>query len=345
MTDIADMPLTAIPAGLTPLDVFAAKDTTAIDRILDRVRKEVDAFQGDISTATGRAEIKAFAMKVVKSKTYLESIGAQLAKEQKEIPKRIDATRRHVTETLDAWRDEVKRPVTEWEAEQERIRDHHLDQIESLKALAKPIDAHGKPFDAATLRANLDTLQAFNVDAQPVEYRQEYFIALSQAKPLLESSWEMRVKYEADQAELARLRKIQEDRDRAEREEKLRREGEERARLDAENDTRVAAERAETERRRIADEASLAVLAAQRDKEAAERRAAEAEASARAKIEEEQRQEADAQARREADKEHRRTINAAAVKSLVDAGIAEDIAKGVLKLIIAGAVPAVSISY
>jgi colicin import membrane protein len=338
MTDVADMPLVAIPVGLTPLDVFAAKDTKAIDGILARVRKEIDAFKGDMTTAAGRAEIKSMAMKVVKSKTYLESIGAALAKEQKEIPKRIDATRRHIAETLDAWRDEVRRPVTEWEAEQDRIRDFHLDQIEGIKTLAKVVDSHGRPHSAAVLRASLDALEAYDVDKQPVEYRQEYFTVLQMAKPIVQTALEERIKYEADQAELSRLRKIQEDREREEREERLRKEGEERARLEAEADARAQAEK-------VKRDAEAAELRAKLEIEAAERRAAEAEANARAKVEAEQRAFAAEAAKREADIEHKRKINAAAVKALVDAGIAEDIAKGVLKLIIAGAVPAVKITY
>jgi hypothetical protein len=48
---------------------------------------------------------------------------------------------------------------------------------------------------------------------------------------------------------------------------------------------------------------------------------------------------------READQKHRAAVNRAALQALVDGGIAEDIGKAVIKLIIAKAVPAVSISY
>ncbi len=40
----------------------------------------------------------------------------------KALPKQIDESRRIVRERLDALKDEVRRPLTEWEAEQERIR-------------------------------------------------------------------------------------------------------------------------------------------------------------------------------------------------------------------------------
>jgi colicin import membrane protein len=338
MTDLADKPLVAIPVGLKPLDVFAAKDTTAIDGILARVRKEIDAFHGDISTAAGRAEIKSMAMKVVKSKTYLESIGAELAKEQKDVPKRIDATRRHIAVTLDAWRDEVRLPVTEWEAEQKRIQEYHADVLAGLKKMASPLDDNGRPHNAALLRANLDVLEGFDVELQPIEYRQEYLAVLSMVRPLLVTTLDERIKYETDQAELARLRKIQEDRDRADREEQLRKEGEERARIEAEADARAQAEK-------VKRDAEAAELRANLEIEAAERRAAEAEANARAKIEAEQRAAAAELAKREANIEHKRKINAAAVAALVAAGVAEEIAKDVLKLIISGAVPAVSIGY
>lgn len=338
MTDLADMPLVAIPVGLTPLDVFAAKDTAAIDGILARVRKEIDAFCGDISTAAGRSEIKSMAMKVVKSKTYLEGIGKALADEQKDIPRRIDATRRHISATLDKWRDEVRKPVTDWEAEQDRAQAIHNEQLEALKLLARAGDIHGRPYTADALKANLETLQAFEIDTQPVEYRQEYFAVLSMAKPLLQTALEQRITYEADQAELVRLRKIQDEREREEREERLRKEGEERARIEAEADARAQAEK-------VKRDTEAAELRARLEIEAAERRAAEAEEKARARIEAEQRALAAEATKRESDKEHRRKVNAAAVAALVGAGIAEDIAKGVIKLIVSGAVPNVTVNY
>ncbi|MGQ4865984.1 hypothetical protein ACOQOO_26480, partial [Enterobacter kobei] len=62
------------------------------------------------------------AHKVARSKTYIDNAGKDLVAELKALPKQIDESRRIVRERLDALKDEVRRPLTEWEAEQERIK-------------------------------------------------------------------------------------------------------------------------------------------------------------------------------------------------------------------------------
>lgn len=59
---------------------------------------------------------------MARSKTYIDNAGKDLVAELKALPKQIDESRRVVRERLDALKDEVRRPLTEWEAEQERIK-------------------------------------------------------------------------------------------------------------------------------------------------------------------------------------------------------------------------------
>src|SRR3546814_4956942 len=94
----------------------------AIDKYLDMVRAEIDGFSGDVQTKKGRDAIASIAYKVAKSKTYLDGVGKELTDSAKELPKKIDATRKLVRDTLDAWKDEVRKPLTEWEqAEESRV--------------------------------------------------------------------------------------------------------------------------------------------------------------------------------------------------------------------------------
>src|SRR3546814_10114176 len=86
------------------------------------VRAEIDGFSGDVQTKKGRDAIASIAYKVAKSKTYLDGVGKELTDSAKELPKKIDATRKLVRDTLDAWKDEVRTPLTEWEqAEESRV--------------------------------------------------------------------------------------------------------------------------------------------------------------------------------------------------------------------------------
>ena len=90
------------PTELFELVVIEEKDALAtfttpgaLAPILAKVRERIDAFTGDASTDEGRAKIKKMAFAVTKSKTALESIGERLAKDAKELPKKIDAGRKY----------------------------------------------------------------------------------------------------------------------------------------------------------------------------------------------------------------------------------------------------------
>jgi ABC-type Zn uptake system ZnuABC Zn-binding protein ZnuA len=71
-----------------------------------------------------------------RSKTYIDNAGKDLVAELKALPKQIDESRRVVRERLDALKDEVRRPLTEWEAEQERIKAEEAMNALHAEALA-----------------------------------------------------------------------------------------------------------------------------------------------------------------------------------------------------------------
>ncbi len=129
-------------ATIEPAHVLTVvTESGAVDPILERIRREIDEFAPDISTAKGSKEIASMAYRVAQSKTYLEGVGKRLADEQKEIPKKIDATRKRIRDTLDKWRDEVRAPLTEWEnAEDERIECHEANKRARTKQRSAPED-------------------------------------------------------------------------------------------------------------------------------------------------------------------------------------------------------------
>lgn len=93
-----------------------------LDPIIEKIEKEARSLVPDVSTKKGRDAIASMAHKVARSKTYIDNAGKDLVAELKALPKQIDESRRIVRERLDALKDEVRRPLTEWEAEQERIK-------------------------------------------------------------------------------------------------------------------------------------------------------------------------------------------------------------------------------
>lgn len=319
------------------LSVFAAADTTAADDILALVRSQIDGFlavRPDVGTRAGRDLIRAFANRVTKSKTAIEEVGAALAKEQKEIPKRIDATRRLFKETLDAWRDEVRKPLTDWEqAEEERV----ARIKDGLAALQGTIDDPN--WIARSSEVLRDRLAEVERDGDVSEGRWgEYAHAAAELRTkAIEALTEriaVREKQEAEKAELDRLRKEAAEREREDRERKIAADAAAQAAADAES--KIAAERERANR-------------AEQARKDAEQHAVEAARKARAEAEFEAAQRAEREAaetrRREQDRAHKASINRAALEALVAGGIAEDIAKTVITLIATGKVPAVKITY
>ncbi|ABS68909.1 conserved hypothetical protein [Xanthobacter versatilis] len=335
-----NLDLVTIPKA-DALSVFTTAG--AIDPFLSKVRGEIDAFTADVSTAKGRKDIASFAAKISKVKVYLDDeVGKTLAAEQKEIPKKIDACRKHVRDTLETWRDEVRKPLTGWEnAEKERVQAHErailrLDQLADMGKQNVAVDA---------LQLALAEVEAVVVGPKCEEYEAAYAKAKDSAVQALTTGIAARQRYEAEQAELAELRRLAEERAKKDREEQIAREAAERAKRVAEEQAQAAVRRAEEAAQREREAAERREQDLKRAAEDAERRAAEAEENARLRQEQEKAAETAEAKRREQDKEHRRAVNVAALNALVAGGVPEGAAKTALRRIIAGEIPNISIKY
>lgn len=335
----ASTELVSIPKA-DALTVFTTPEQ--IDPILARIRQEIDGFVPDITSKRGRDNVASMAYRVARSKTYLDGVGKELVDELKDVPKKIDASRKRIRETLDAWQKEVRRPLTEWEDAEESRVSRIKDCLAELQALIG--DTIERP--SLIIRERLAEVKA---EAITEDRFGEYTGAAAELKDKAIAALEVRIataeKRESDAAELARLRAEAEVRAQAEREAKAKQDAEERERRAAE--VAAAAERAKAE----AAAKAAAEAAERKDREhkaaieAAERKAVEAAARAKAEVEASIAREAAEKARREADREHRATINRAALAAFVEAGIAEDVAKQVVTLIAAASIPNVTINY
>ncbi len=357
------------------LEVFSAKDTAAIQPYLDRIRKEIDAFVPNVKSESGRKKIKSFAYSIARTKTGLDAAGKTLADEAKLVPKKIDANRKHIKDTLEEWQAEVRQPLTDWEdAEEKRLSDH-ATEIERISGLASATDLGGVAHDAVALKLLLGLVKEVEVNPDTCqEFEEEYSGAKARAMSSLQTLLDDRVKHEAEQAELQELREAQAARDEADRKAAAEKEAEERAALaaaqakrDAEEqaaeDARKAEEKAEEERvaalereeglRRQTEEAEKAMEEAKAASARAEARAAEdakraaEEATKKAERDAEERKqlEATVEAKRRADNDNRSRVHAMIISALVSEGISEKVANQVVALIYKGAVPRVSIDY
>ena len=90
-----------------------------VAELLADIRQKATSLVPDITTAKGRKEIASVAHAVARTKTYLDGLGKELTDQYKEIPKRIDANRKTLRDTLDTLKDEVRAPLTQYEAAEE----------------------------------------------------------------------------------------------------------------------------------------------------------------------------------------------------------------------------------
>ncbi|MCE1325842.1 hypothetical protein [Enterobacter asburiae] len=140
--------------------VFTTKEQ--LDPIIEAIEKEARSLVPDVSTRKGRDAIASMAHKVARSKTYIDNAGKDLVAELKALPKQIDESRRIVRERLDALKDEVRRPLTEWEAEQERIKAE--EAMNALHAEALEMNIKFDQELAAKLEADHEMALLMNKD-------------------------------------------------------------------------------------------------------------------------------------------------------------------------------------
>lgn len=341
----AETQLAIVPPKETALQVFQAAN--GLDPYLQQIRAEIDGFVPDVSTKKGRDAIASIAHKVARSKTALDNVGKELVADLKEIPKKIDAERKRMRDLLDAWKDEVRAPLNAWEqAEADRVAGHE-HALQSMRDLAECED-----MDAGGIQSRIAIAEAIVVGESWEEFEAEAHRVKAAALTALQLALTKRQAYEAEQAELERLRAEAAQREQKEREERIAREAAEQAQLEAER--RALGERQEAERRELAlkleaEQAARRELEARQRAEQAERdsaaRAEQAAAAERQRQADEQaRIEAEAKAR-EADKAHKAAINRAALEAFIAGGMPEECAKQAVTLIAKRQIPNVSISY
>ncbi|RZG74761.1 hypothetical protein [Acinetobacter sp. WCHAc060025] len=310
--------------------------------LFERIAQEARSHVPDVTTKKGRDQIGSLALKISKSKTFIEKCGKELVAEQKAQIKLIDDDRIATVKKFDELRNEILAPRDAWEqAEKDRVAKHE-NSIERIKSSAHwYVDTM-----LSELQQSLDWLENHLViDSSYEEYEEAAKLAKYEAIELLRKGIADRQKYEAEQAELERLRQAEILRQQQEREAQIAREAAEKATREAEEKARFEAERAQREK--AESEQREARLKA--EKEAAELRAAQAAENERKRIEAEQIAKAEAERKaaeaREADQAHKKLICSEALKGLTDLGVSVDQGKAILNAINKGLVPHVSIKF
>ena len=331
------------------------------DELFEHIAQEVRSHVPDVTTKKGRDAIGSLAMKVSKSKTLIEKCGKELVAEQKAQIKLIDDDRIAIVKKFDQLRDEILAPREAWEqAEKDRVEKHKSD-IEKIQDFAHPSILHDMP--ANRIAEQIRMLDVLEVCPLFEEFEQEAKLAKFETLEKLRTALAAREKYEAEQAELERLRKEQLEREQRERDERIAKEAAEKATREAEEKARFEAERVQREKleaeqreARLKAEKEAALLREEQLKQQAIEREKQAEIDRQNAIEQERlrierEQAAKAEADRKAEEarlanvEHMRSINQEILNKLCEIGLDEDQAKAVITAIAKNQIPHVSVKY
>jgi hypothetical protein len=282
----------ALVETVTAVQVFSEN---GLDPLIERIEQEVRTTALDISTPKGRKEIASLAHKIAKSKTALDEMGKKLVAGWKDQAKKVDVERARAWDRLEGLQKEIRQPLTDWEnRDKDRIAKHEAKLAEIVIA-GSHTAANWQNFSVEVMNDRLKELLSDKTDWQEFSVRAK--LALEAATDAIAAAILKRQKHDSEMAELARLRKEEEERKQRAHEEKIARAAAEQARLLAEEEARKVSEveaarvraeqeKAEKERQRI-----------QREKEESEAKAKKAPEEASAREERMKWEKAEAEAR------------------------------------------------
>ena len=225
------------------------------------MKAEVTGEVPDLTTVKGRARIASLAATVSKSKKAVETPGRDYLKRLKEMPKVVEAELREFVTKMDSLRDTTRQPLTDWEEAEQARKDKHIDGIQAIKDLAifEATPTAARVADTITqleIVAISDTWDEFLAEAAQVKDE-----TLAKLRSLLAE----RTQYEAEQAELVRLRAEAEAQAQRDRDAEIARVAAEQARLHAEQQAQAERDAAARREQELLDQAAATQRAAAQD--------------------------------------------------------------------------------
>lgn len=225
---------------------------------LQAVKEEVSSQVPDLTAAKGRARIASLAKKVSDSKVAVEKPGRDYLRRLKEMPKVVEVELKEFVDAMNALRDETRKPLTDWEAAEQARKDKHVDGIQAIKDVtvfeATPAAAH-----VAQLIADLEAVE---INDAWEEFLPEAAQVKDETLTKLRALLAERNQYEAEQAELVRLRAEAEAQAQRDRDAEIARVAAEQARLQAEQQAQAERDAAARREQELLDQAAATHRAA-----------------------------------------------------------------------------------
>ncbi|WP_371920672.1 hypothetical protein [Pseudomonas sp. S5D5] len=229
-----------------------------LGQFFDAVKAEVAAEVPDLTTRKGRERIASLAATVSKSKAAVEKPGRDYLRRLKEMPKVVEAELREFVTKMDNLRDTTRQPLTEWENADQARKDKHVDGIDSMKDLA----LFGATPPASVVARVIADLEAIEINDSWEEFLAEAAQVKDQTLAKLRTLHAERTQYEAEQAELTRLRAEAEAQAQRDRDAEIARVAAEQARLQAEQQAQAEREAAARREQELLEQAAATQRAA-----------------------------------------------------------------------------------
>lgn len=341
---------------------IAILDEAKANLFLEKVKEFAGTIgDPDVSTAKGRDEIRSMASKVVKAKTTLDKARLSMTADLRAQVAEINSAGKLVTEGLAEIAEKTRAPLTVWETaekEREALVESTISKIKaaalvtiadtSVTVAARGNEIYETVIDKAVFLKRFDeaeeaktaTMKALHEAMHVLKQRED---AQAELDAMKAAEAERLAKEAAQQAEReAAERAARAAQEAKEREERLAQEAADNARRAAEQAAENARLEAEREAQRQIDEANRRAEKAEAERQAELKRIADKEAEDK-RIADEQAAE---QARRDRSTKHRQAVMGQIKQSLMQiGGITEEAAVSIVRDMVKGKVPNVTVQF
>ncbi len=309
---------------------------------LNEFKEKYDDVVYDLTVPEQEKQARADKHSIGKVLSKLDSAHKALKAPLKARTDLIDGRRKEIKDQLISVQGKIKEQIDVHEQAKEEHAGMLQNKVDYIRIMLE--FTNGMETPASKIAERLEQVKEFNIDDSYEDRKADATLAQIETLKELETMLADRIKYESEQAELEKLRKEKEERERADREEEIRKGAEDKAKREAEELAKIAkkeeaareaqsARRAQDEiddARRKQEEAETAKIRAEEENKQAEEDAAneESEKIKREQAENERQEKVKREAEEKAEREKRETAKKAqqeiddAKKKLEEAGAA-----------------------
>lgn len=190
-----------------------------LDPVIEEIKRRVESETFDVTTEKGRKRIGSVARDIGEAKMEMKRMAQNLTEDWRTRTKAVTSETSRMEKEMDALRDKILAPREEFEKREADRVDGHKQRLAQMADLSSFPDPDFPPTSAA-VQARIDRLVDFN-GLEWQEFTESAKAAREKVEAQLSDLFVRTKKAEDDAAELARLRKAEEDRLQKERDDKI----------------------------------------------------------------------------------------------------------------------------